>query len=98
MGLPTLVEVGVLQFGPVSSSCNAAESAADALLSVVMGGAVFVIKALFETSGVRACRSGAWPKDSWIVPTGASIAMKRQALVFIAECWTGAAHSESEKL
>jgi hypothetical protein len=32
--------------------CNAAESAADALLSVVIGGAVFVINALFETSGL----------------------------------------------
>jgi len=31
--------------------CSAAESPADALLSVLIGGAVLVIKALFETFG-----------------------------------------------
>jgi len=36
---------------------------ADALLSVVMGGAVFVIKALFETSGLSRGED-TWPKHN----------------------------------
>jgi len=35
------------------------------LLSVVMGGAVFVIKALFETSGLSRGED-TWPKDNGI--------------------------------